>query len=916
MLKTRLVIVLLVCSFFGFGQNSFEDSLKDLRSRYKRKSDTTAYFQAIDSLKIKYKDSLLQCPHNYLLAKYLGGFHFNVLWDDNGAAKAQREVLSYQLECLDSNDVQLAITYFNIGQPLDYLGDSDLAEKYYLKAIKIQNKLESPHSSTSNLFSEISVFYRRKGDYSKALFYNTKAEASHLSGEDKTYRNLLRSQGNLLEMMGDYSEAIPFLNKSLKITRELNEDNPELEILINDDLSRVYKHLTKYDLAEKYALHSINLAKQSNSFTQSRLNDLLTNYSTLLWSRGKYDKALELLLKTRKEYTESKNFKRLSGNYENVGDVYFNQGKIYEALNNYQEGLQYLDFNLSDDIHDNPNIANRQFVEEEYLSRQLGLKTIALLALAKKEENQKYYNSCLTTYLKFDSLNTRLFQEDWEEKSYLSKLKESESIHHAGFSAALQLYQRTNNDKYLNSAYDIISRLKSQLLFRGIKLEESKEELLSEETLAHEKKLKDSLTAAKVVYQKLLGSSSEKRKEAFDKFSRCRIDLNLFQSQTPGLLKNQELKQTAGIKDIQILLTDEEALLEYYLHGDSLYTFVIENNNLRLNRSELSSEKILETYAQLNEGRSANSILSTDLKNILNSLNQKKLIIIPDKELLQIPFEAVELDKNRRLIDKFEISYQYASGFIFDTDLKVVDQQMACFGSDYSTSRFEVYNDFQNSDSKISPLNRTIPEVNGIFNIMGGSKFLNEESNKNAFLNSLHEHGMFHFALHGNLNMKLPDLSALIFESEGDDFELTASEIYNLKIPSNLTVLSACNTGAGPIEMGDGVRSLTRSFIHAGSKSVITSLWESADASTQEIMEKFYTYLSEGKRKSKALQLAKLDYLESASPTFRHPKYWAHLVLVGDSHALENGFPLSNYLPWVLLVFFLALAYWIWNKKR
>jgi len=916
-LKTQLVVFLiLVSSIFGYSQKSFNEALVELKANHKKKSHSTAFAAAVDSLKQVYKDSLQNCPYNYLLAKLKGGFYFNVLQNDSLAIETQNEVLKYQLDCLDTNDVQLATTYFNIGVANYYYKNFLLAEKNYLKTIRIHNQLSTPHRTTSGHYSFIGEFYEIKEDYAKALFYNTKAEATHLGGENKTYRDLLRSRGILMEMIKDSSKAIALFEKSLKITERLNEVDPKIEIFLNDDLSRAYRSIGNYDLAEKHSLHAINLAENSTTFSPSGLNNLRTNYSVILKEQGRYEGSRDLLLEVREHYRKKKDFIRLSGTFENVGDVYFSQGKYIEALKNYQEGLQYLDFNLTNDIHDNPNISNRQFVEESYLSRQLGLKTIALLALANKEEDDNYYKSCLSTYLKFDSLNTRLFQEDWEEKSYATKLKETESIHHSGFIAALELYDSTNEPGYLRMAYGQIAKLKAQLLYRGIELDKNKEEQLSEAYLEKEKFLKDTLRKAQTVYEKLLGASDQQRKKAFDDFSKLRIELNLLQSESGNLLENQDFNKRVEVEDVQQLLNTDEVLLEHYLYGDSLYTFVIEKNDLRLDRSHLTSEKILETFAQLNEGKTVNSILSPSLIEILKGMDQNVLIIIPDKELLQLPFEAMKLDKDIRLIDKFEISYQYASGFIFDGEQNVPNRKLACFGSDYETSRFKVYHDPANNNSSLSPLNRTIPEVSSIARIMSGSSFINEEANKNAFLTALKTHGLFHFALHGKLNKDFPDLSSLVFESDGDDFELTASEIYDLKIPSHLTVLSACNTGAGPIEIGDGVRSLTRSFIHAGSESVLTSLWESADASTQKIMEKFYTYLSEGKRKSEALRLAKLDYLESASPTFTHPKYWAHLVLVGDNHALKSGFSFSNFHLLFFLFLFLVLAYWLWKKTR
>ena len=131
-----------------------------------------------------------------------------------------------------------------------------------------------------------------------------------------------------------------------------------------------------------------------------------------------------------------------------------------------------------------------------------------------------------------------------------------------------------------------------------------------------------------------------------------------------------------------------------------------------------------------------------------------------------------------------------------------------------------------------------------------------------------------------------------------------------------MTVLSACNTAVGKINPGDGVRSLTRSFIHAGSSSVLTTLWEAPDVSTSQIIQTFYEEIKSGADKDVALRNAKLNYLENIQPSFRHPKYWAHLVLVGDrsSVVLGGGLPL-----WAISLVLIGLLLGIvvfWRRQK
>ena len=224
-------------------------------------------------------------------------------------------------------------------------------------------------------------------------------------------------------------------------------------------------------------------------------------------------------------------------------------------------------------------------------------------------------------------------------------------------------------------------------------------------------------------------------------------------------------------------------------------------------------------------------------------------------------------------IDKYEIHYAYGMTFTHSNTTSSKDFSYVGFASDYNKERFP--------ELSLEPLQHTLTEINKALEILDGETYQNEETTK-LKLKTLHPiPSILHFALHGKLDPSFPERSALIFESADGDHELTAAEIYDLELPSDLTILSACNSGAGKIELGEGIRSLTRSFIHAGSSSVVTSLWEASDASTSKILNSFLSYLKDGKRKSEALRLAKLDYINEASPTYQAPKYWAHLVWWG-----------------------------------
>jgi CHAT domain-containing protein/tetratricopeptide (TPR) repeat protein len=165
----------------------------------------------------------------------------------------------------------------------------------------------------------------------------------------------------------------------------------------------------------------------------------------------------------------------------------------------------------------------------------------------------------------------------------------------------------------------------------------------------------------------------------------------------------------------------------------------------------------------------------------------------------------------------------------------------------------------------------------------------------------LGQYRMIHFAAHGLLNQNRPRFSGIVLslpgakdrkqsvkerdrdagrEAEREDGILQAYEIFNLKLNADLVVLSACETGLGKEVNGEGLISLMRAFIYAGTPSVVVSLWNVDDRKSRDLMIQFYRNLKDGMSKARALQEAQKKLIgESGSPYF-----WAPFILVGRSN--------------------------------
>ncbi len=143
-----------------------------------------------------------------------------------------------------------------------------------------------------------------------------------------------------------------------------------------------------------------------------------------------------------------------------------------------------------------------------------------------------------------------------------------------------------------------------------------------------------------------------------------------------------------------------------------------------------------------------------------------------------------------------------------------------------------------------------------------------------------------HFATHGYIDSERPDLSAIVLSlvdeaGKPQDGFLRAHEIYNLHLPAELVVLSACETGLGKEIKGEGLVGLTRGFMYAGARRVVVSLWNVNDQATAELMARFYRgMLRENKTPAAALRAAQTEMARQKQ--WQSPYYWAAFVLQGE----------------------------------
>ncbi len=169
-----------------------------------------------------------------------------------------------------------------------------------------------------------------------------------------------------------------------------------------------------------------------------------------------------------------------------------------------------------------------------------------------------------------------------------------------------------------------------------------------------------------------------------------------------------------------------------------------------------------------------------------------------------------------------------------------------------------------------------------------GKLLLDFDANRTGVTDpELNRYRFLHFATHAVINNEHPELSGIVlsmFDKNGHEQNgfLPSYEIFKLKLPVEVIVLSACRTGLGRDFKGEGLIGLTRGFMYAGAPRIVVSLWDVDDKPTSELMVRFYKRMLGPEKLSPAAALRAAQLEMSADPRWQSPYFWAPFVLQGE----------------------------------
>jgi tetratricopeptide (TPR) repeat protein len=347
-----------------------------------------------------------------------------------------------------------------------------------------------------------------------------------------------------------------------------------------------------------------------------------------------------------------------------------------------------------------------------------------------------------------------------------------------------------------------------------------------------------------------------------------------------------EPTQPEDLPGLQRSLKDGELLLEYYEARSSLYVFLISRDrieavklgpsapvhlSMKLLRFQLGRFRWAKDLKHASEGSSRAAayhfrelyrLLLTPIEDRITA--HRHLIFAPHRDLHGLPFAALD-DGEKLLIDRFTVSAAPSASV-----LARCRQRQSHSGSGAVVLAVP--------DPRAP---RIEEEARVVVDTLPGAKLLlGEEASLEAFRKYAPTAQILHFAAHGIFRRDNPIFSAL----QLSDAWLSILDLNRTRLNAGLLTLSGCNTGSSVVVGGDELLGLVRGFLEAGARSLLVTLWDIDDASTQEFMRYFYRKVSAGITLGAAVQGAMREIRER----YPHPYFWAPFLLVGDPAATVN----------------------------
>lgn len=815
-----------------------------------------------------------------------------------------------------------------IGMVRNDLDDLEDALSYYQQSLSIWKSLQNRWGQTRTLTS-MGLAQTLLGDRQSAL-ESLKATLPALRemGDRLSEGAALNNIAYVYQTLGELSLALDYYAQALKVFDEIKFAIGQ--VVSTGYCADVYVLMSEFEKALPYYERALAGSRAIQNYLM--VADALNNLGSLYFSKGEREKSRKFFEDALAEYRRASHWRGLSWALNNLGYYFEKSGDTERAKANYIEALTYA--KSSGDREGTASILYNLARVESSLGALEDARTHIEESLKLNEASR-----------------SRISSQDLRV-SYFASIHQHYEFY---VDLLMQLHRARPSAGYDVQALQVSEKARARSLLElltqsGATLKRT----VPPELLQRERLIRSALNSE--LFRKLQASSDKNNAKAGSTdIAKLELEYEEIKYQIRTVSADYAsiaLPQTLDVEEVQRkILDDDTAILEYSLGEKRSFVWVITSRSVT--SYELPPSAVLEqhgrnlietlvvapsntsnTAPENNYSKQAEKISSLLFDQALSNVRAKRLVIIGDGVLQNLPYPALthkQTDTNRALIiDDFEVvrlpsisvlsvlrrqlnnrpPAQLAVAVVADPVFNTADARVQRAISQgrkqegHKASLAKASADpvaanslvttralrSSNFSSEIARLPFSRQEAQAILSLTSNDKSFSaldfNASRANVLSSDLSKYRIIHFATHGLLNSDHPELSGVLLsmvdeKGRPQDGFLQLNEIYNLNLQADLVVLSACQTGLGKDVKGEGLVGLTRGFMYAGATRVVASLWKVDDAATAQLMSYFYQEMFTNQKKpAAALRAAQLKMAKHRA--WKSPYYWAGFIIQGE----------------------------------
>jgi CHAT domain-containing protein/Tfp pilus assembly protein PilF len=820
----------------------------------------------------------------------------------NEAIPIAERVLEIRERILGENHLDVASSMAWLAFLYSSQGRYSEAEPLYIQALEMYQKLlGTEHPDVATSLNNLALLYKSQGRYNEAeplLKQALEMYQKLLGTEHPDVASSLHNLASLYFSQGRYNQAEPLFKQALEMRQKLlGTEHPSVATSLHN-LALLYRSQGRYNQAEPLYIQALEMYQKLLGTEHPHVATSLNNLALLYRSQGRYNQAEPLYIQALEMYQKLLGTEHpdVATSLNNLAFLYQSQGDTTQAINFLSRGLDVEEQNL------NVLLATGSERQKQDSMKMISDTTYFAVSLHIKDvpNNLEASRLALTTILRrkgriLDVMTNdlQLLQENLtpENQQFLDELAAVRT------QLATLIYNKPENipdEQYRQQVANL--REKSEQLEAELSRRSAEFRTFSQAvTIEAVQQLipEDAALVEFILYQPFDAKANQWGKDHYAAY----ILKSSGEPQWVDLGEAEPIHQAAFFRFNLALKDKKDAFIG-------------------------NSDKVKQF------GRKLDELLMQPIREKLGNVNH--IIISPDAELNRIPFAALVDENNRYLIESYKITYLTTGRDLIRLQLEYSHKQppVIVANPDYdkpgepttvAVSNSRGMNQLSRGvEMSFGALPGTAEEANIIAPLLSDvTLFTQSQATENA-VKQLEAPKIIHIATHGFFMPNLPRVepdNTFGFISENtqqntpiqenplirsglalagfnprksgeDDGVLTALEVANLRLRgTKLVVLSACETGLGSIENGEGVYGLRRAFTLAGVESQLMSLWKVDDEGTKNLMIKYYQRLLQNEGRSDALRQVQLEMLNSQE--YQHPYYWAAFVPIGDWSPME-----------------------------